>query len=214
MTIIYSKFYRLEKEKQERIINAALKEFARNGYDKASTNEIVKEAEIAKGSLFSYFNNKKELYLFLLDYVMKLIDQIYAEVGWQETDFFARMRQLGAVKYKIYKKYPSAFNFLKTLAHEDAAEVKPVISKLKKEVVSSGLERSYDNIDWTKFRDDLDREKMIKIIDWTMLCFAEENLNRVGSIEDVGPEILQEADEYFALLKKCFYKKGEEEDVY
>lgn len=214
MTIIYSKFYRLEKEKQERIINAALKEFARNGYDKASTNEIVKEAEIAKGSLFSYFNNKKELYLFLLDYVMKLIDQIYAEVDWQETDFFARMRQLGAVKYKIYKKYPSAFNFLKTLAHEDAAEVKPVISKLKKEVVSSGLERSYDNIDWTKFRDDLDREKMIKIIDWTMLCFAEENLNRVGSIEDVGPEILQEADEYFALLKKCFYKKGEEQDVY
>lgn len=214
MTIIYSKFYRLEKEKQERIINAALKEFARNGYDKASTNEIVKEAEIAKGSLFSYFNNKKELYLFLLDYVMKLIDQIYAEVDWQETDFFSRMRQLGAVKYKIYKKYPSAFNFLKTLAHEDAAEVKPVISKLKKEVVSSGLERSYDNIDWTKFRDDLDREKMIKIIDWTMLCFAEENLNRVGSIEDVGPEILQEADEYFALLKKCFYKKGEEEDVY
>ena len=214
MTIIYSKFYRLEKEKQERIINAALKEFARNGYDKASTNEIDKEAEIAKGSLFSYFNNKKELYLFLLDYVMKLIDQIYAEVDWQETDFFSRMRQLGAVKYKIYKKYPSAFNFLKTLAHEDAAEVKPVISKLKKEVVSSGLERSYDNIDWTKFRDDLDREKMIKIIDWTMLCFAEENLNRVGSIEDVGPEILQEADEYFALLKKCFYKKGEEEDVY
>jgi TetR/AcrR family transcriptional regulator len=214
VTIIYSKFYRLEKEKQERIINAALKEFARNGYDKASTNEIVKEAEIAKGSLFSYFNNKKELYLFLLDYVMKLIDQIYAEVDWQETDFFARMRQLGAVKYKIYKKYPSAFNFLKTLAHEDAAEVKPVISKLKKEVVSSGLERSYDNIDWTKFRDDLDREKMMKIIDWTMLCFAEENLNRVGSIEDVGPEILQEADEYFALLKKCFYKKGEEEDVY
>ncbi len=213
MTIIYSKFYRLEKEKQERIINAALKEFARNGYEKASTNEIVKEAEIAKGSLFSYFNNKKELYLFLLDYITKLIDQIYGEVDWRETDFFARMRQLGAVKYKIYKKYPSAFNFLKTLAHEDAAEVKPVISKLKKEIVTSGLERSYHNIDWTKFRDDLDREKMIRVIDWTMLGFAEENLNKVGSIEDVSPEILREADEYFALLKKCFYKKGEEEDV-
>jgi len=213
VTIIYSKFYRLEKEKQERIINAALKEFARNGYEKASTNEIVKEAEIAKGSLFSYFNNKKELYLFLLDYITKLIDQIYGEVDWRETDFFARMRQLGAVKYKIYKKYPSAFNFLKTLAHEDAAEVKPVISKLKKEIVTSGLERSYHNIDWTKFRDDLDREKMIRVIDWTMLGFAEENLNKVGSIEDVSPEILREADEYFALLKKCFYKKGEEEDV-
>ncbi|HPZ71832.1 MAG TPA: TetR/AcrR family transcriptional regulator, partial [Peptococcaceae bacterium] len=59
-----------------------------------------------------------------------------------------------------------------------------------------------------------DREKMIRVIDWTMLGFAEENLNKVGSIEDVSPEILREADEYFALLKKCFYKKGEEEDVY
>ena len=209
MKIIYSKFYSLEAKKQERIINAALKEFARNGYDKASTNEIVKEAEIAKGSLFSYFNNKKELYLFILDYVAKVIEQIYAEVDWQEADFFARVRQLGAVKYKIYKKYPHAFNFLKTLAHEDAAEVKPTISKLKKELVSSGLERGYHNIDWTKFREDIDREKMIKIINWTMLSFAEQNMNKVDSIEDVGPEILREADEYFALLKRCFYKEGE-----
>ena len=41
-----TRFYSLELEKQQRIINAALKEFARNGYEKASTNEIVKEAEI------------------------------------------------------------------------------------------------------------------------------------------------------------------------
>jgi TetR/AcrR family transcriptional regulator len=208
--IIYAKFYSLEAAKQERIINAALKEFAGNGYNKASTNEIVKEAEISKGSLFSYFNNKKELYLFLLDYVTRVIEQIYNEVDWQERDFFARVRQLGAVKYRIYKKYPHAFNFLKTLAHEDAAEVKPTINKLKKELVSSGLERGYQNIDWTKFREDLDREKMIKIINWTMLSFAEENMNKVDSIEDVGREVLRESDEYFALLKRCFYKKGEQ----
>lgn len=53
MDTIYQKFNSLEAEKQERIINTALKEFARNGYDKASTNEIVKEAGISKGSLFS-----------------------------------------------------------------------------------------------------------------------------------------------------------------
>lgn len=93
----------MEAEKQERIINAALKEFARNGYGKASTNEIIKEAEIAKGSLFSYFNNKKELYLFLLDYVAEMIEKIYAEVDWNETEFFERMRQLGLVKFEIKK---------------------------------------------------------------------------------------------------------------
>ena len=72
------------------------------------------------------------------------------------------------------------------------------------------MERGYQNIDWTKFREDLDREKMIKIINWTMLSFAEENMNKVDSIEDVGREVLRESDEYFALLKRCFYKKGEQ----
>lgn len=96
--IIYSKFNSLEPEKRARIINAALKEFARNGYEKASTNEIVKESDISKGSLFNYFNSKKELYLFLLDYVAEMIEKIYAEVDWNETDFFERMRQMGLVR--------------------------------------------------------------------------------------------------------------------
>ena len=208
VTIIYSKFHSLETEKQERIINAALKEFARNGYDKASTNEIVKEAEISKGSLFNYFNNKKELYLFLLDYVANIIEQIYAEVDWNEPDFFERIRQLGLIKFKVYKKFPHAFNFLKALTHEDASEVKPAINKLKKDIVTSGLELGYQNIDWTKFRDDFNREKMINIINWTMLSFSEENLSKLDSIDDVGMEVLSESDEYFEILKRCFYKKG------
>jgi len=210
VTIIYSKYYSLETKKQERIINAALKEFARNGYDKASTNEIVKEAQISKGSLFNYFNNKKELYLFLFDYVAKVIEQIYEEVDWNEPDFFERMRQLGLVKFKVYKKFPYAFDFLKALTHEGATEVKPAINKLKKDLVTSGLELGYQNVDWTKFRDDFNREKVINIINWTMLSFAEECMNKLDSIDDVGVEILSESDEYFEILKRCFYKKGEQ----
>ncbi len=207
MTIIYPKFYSLEAEKQERIINAAFKEFARNGYEKASTNEIVKEAEISKGSLFNYFKSKKELYLFLLEYVAKVIEQIYDEVDWHEADFFARMRQLGLVKFKIYKQYPYAFNFLKALAQEDAVEVKPIISQLSQGLISSGLERGYQNIDWSKFRDDIDREKMISIINWTMLRFAEQSMDNLDSIDNIGMEVLRESDEYFDILKRCFYKK-------
>ena len=50
---MFSKFLNLELEKQDRIINAAIKEFAQKGYDKASTNEIVKEAGISKGLLYN-----------------------------------------------------------------------------------------------------------------------------------------------------------------
>lgn len=210
MTIINTRFCSLDTEKQERIINAALKEFAENGYEKASTNEIIKEAEISKGSLFSYFNSKKGLYLFLLDYIAEMIEKIYAEVDLNETDFFERARQMGLVKYKIYKKVPKAFNFIKSLTHEDAAEVKFEIKKVAEDLIARGLERGYQNIDWTKFREDIDREKLINIINWTMLSFAELHMNRVDSIEDEGMEILRESDEYFDIMKRCFYKKEEQ----
>ena len=52
------KFFDLKKEKQDRMINAGLHIFAMNGYRHASTDEIVKEANISKGLLFHYFESK------------------------------------------------------------------------------------------------------------------------------------------------------------
>ncbi|MEL7564552.1 MAG: TetR/AcrR family transcriptional regulator [Dehalobacterium sp.] len=207
MAVIYPKFFSLEPEKRERIINAALKEFARNGYEKASTNEIIKEAEISKGSLFNYFYSKKELYLFLLDYVVEVIDQIYEEADWNDTDIFERMKAIGVAKFKVYKKFPQAFNFLKVAAREDADEVKSEINKLGKQLIASGFERGYKNIDLTKFREDIDIEKTINIINWTILGFAEQQIEKVNSFEDVGIEVLKEWDDYFDIMKRCFYKK-------
>ena len=46
------KFFDLKKDKQDRIINAALQVFALNGYRHASTDDIVKLASISKGLLF------------------------------------------------------------------------------------------------------------------------------------------------------------------
>lgn len=50
-----NKFFDAAKEKQDRIINAALQVFAVNGYRHASTDEIVRIAGISKGLLFHYF---------------------------------------------------------------------------------------------------------------------------------------------------------------
>lgn len=206
---MYPKFYSLEQEKRERIINAALKEFARIGYDRASTNEIIKEANIAKGSLFTYFNNKKELYLFLLDYVVEIIEKIYDEVDWNETDLFKRIRETGLIKFRIMKKFPQVFNFLKTVSLEDAAEVKSEIDKISRHVLESGFKRGYKNLDLTKFRDDIDVEKTINIINWVALSFAEQEFEKVKSFDDINMDPLGEWNGYADLMKRCFYKKEE-----
>jgi len=197
----------LTPDKQERIINAALTEFARKGYERASTNEIVRKAGISKGALFVYFNNKKELYLFLLDYAAKVINRIYNEVDWGETDVFERMKALGLAKFKTYKSYPHAFNFLKATAYEDADDVKTEVRNLANTLIAEGLEKGYKDIDRSKFRDDIDINKALDIISWTMLGFAEQKRDEVGSIDEVDVEILDEANSYFETLKRCFYKK-------
>ena len=89
------KFFDLKKEKQDRMINAALKVFAGNGYEHASTDEIVKEAGISKGLLFHYFISKIGLYTFVYDYSVKyLLLELNTGVDKEETDFFKLTRQI------------------------------------------------------------------------------------------------------------------------
>lgn len=55
------RFYRLPEEKKRSICRAAVKEFARVSVDKVSINQIIKEAEISRGSFYTYFEDKWDL---------------------------------------------------------------------------------------------------------------------------------------------------------
>ena len=60
-------FNKLPAAKREKFIRVAMEEFASAGYEKASVTQMVKKLKIAKGSVYQYFENKRELYFFLLD---------------------------------------------------------------------------------------------------------------------------------------------------
>jgi AcrR family transcriptional regulator len=70
-------FLNLPREKRETIMNAAVEEFAEYGLENASTNRIVKNSGIAKGSFYQYFEDKQDVFIHLLD----VIEQ-------QEMEFF------------------------------------------------------------------------------------------------------------------------------
>ncbi len=59
-------FFNLPVEKREKIINAAIDEFAEYGLENASTNRIVANSGIAKGSFYQYFEDKQDVFLYLL----------------------------------------------------------------------------------------------------------------------------------------------------
>ena len=59
-------FFNLPAEKKHKILKAANKEFARVPLEQASIKNIVEDAEIARGSFYQYFENKQDLF----DYIM------------------------------------------------------------------------------------------------------------------------------------------------
>lgn len=54
-------FLNLSKEKQNKILNAAKKEFERASLEQASIKNIVEEAGIARGSFYQYFESKEDI---------------------------------------------------------------------------------------------------------------------------------------------------------
>jgi AcrR family transcriptional regulator len=64
-------FFNLPLDKRETIMNAAVEEFAEYGLENASTNRIVKNSGIAKGSFYQYFEDKQDVFMHLLDVIEK-----------------------------------------------------------------------------------------------------------------------------------------------
>ena len=200
----------IDPEKENRIINAATKVFARNGYQKASTNEIVKEAKISKGLLFHYFNSKKDLYLALYQYLSDMFsEKIYEQVDWKERDIFVTIRQVSLIKFELFKRYPDLINFLNSAFHEESPEVKDGITKIKDALIGSSYNKLFSDIDVTKFKDDIDPAKAIQVIYWTFEGFANRqqmNAKKLSVDQIDKDEILGEIDSYIEFLKKSFYK--------
>lgn len=205
------KFNKLDKEKQGRILNAAIQEFARKGFENASTNEMVKEAGISKGLLFHYFKSKKQLFLFLFDYFIDVItNEFYQKVDLSETDFFERIKQASFIKMELLKKFPDIFHFLETAYMEDSAALKMELDERKKELTAVNMNKIFEGINFSKFRDDVDVLKAVKIITWTFESLGNEEVQRVKALN--LPEIdykliFAEVNEYTEFLKKCFYKE-------
>ncbi len=62
------------EETRIKIMDAAAKLFSRQGYNKASVDDICEEAGISKGAFYHHFKSKQELFLALLDGWLQTID--------------------------------------------------------------------------------------------------------------------------------------------
>ena len=72
-------FLNLNAEKREQFLKVAFREFAEHDYHSASISRIVAKLGIAKGSLYQYFEDKQDLYIYLLDVASKRKNEFIRE---------------------------------------------------------------------------------------------------------------------------------------
>lgn len=75
-----STFLNLPPEKQEKLLEAATREFSTRPFNEASINQIIKEAGIPRGSFYMYFQDKEDLFRYLLrgymDQMVMVIEEL------------------------------------------------------------------------------------------------------------------------------------------
>lgn len=197
----------IDIEKRDRIINSALEEFSRNRYNKASTNNIVKGANISKGLLFHYFENKKVLYEYLKKFAIEaLIEAINEKIDWNETDFFSRIKQVAIIKGELGNRYPYIYDFILEMFEGKSMNE---LNEYREKIAPGLLEQIYvKNIDFSKFREGIDMQRTMSIIRWTIEKFGEETFNRISKTKEHinYHEFEDEFEKYITILKEAFYK--------
>jgi len=207
-----SKFMNLDPAKRERILNAASEEFAQKGYQNASTNEIVKKAGISKGLLFHYFENKQNLFLFLLAYSQQIfMDDFYGKFDFTETDLIKKCRQLSVMKIEMVQKNPELYHFLLASMTDESidAQIKKERDAKNNNILSDAYKRIFANIDTSVFKEGIDVRRITEIIIWVMQGFGNKELENLRQSENKLDfdlkAVMEDYDGYIELLKNAFY---------
>lgn len=87
-------FTRIPEEKRIRVMQAAMEEFASNGYDHANTNRIATLAGISVGSLFKYCSNKEDLFLSTVRYGATKLREELGSITAEGQDIFAKIETI------------------------------------------------------------------------------------------------------------------------
>jgi TetR/AcrR family transcriptional regulator len=169
-------FHRLEGDKKHKILEAAIDEFAHQGFRQASVNRIVQRLGIAKGSIFQYFGTKEGLFGVIFDYAVNLVRGSLRQVKQEtvELDCFERLRRSLIAGVGFIDQHPRVYQiYLKMIFQEDfplraefLQQVHLFSAEYLKPLVEQGIARG-------ELREDIDVATTVFVLDATMDRFLQ-----------------------------------------
>lgn len=196
------KFFDLKKEKQDRMINGALKVFAQQGYRHASTDDIVREAGISKGLLFHYFGSKLGVYTFVYDYSVRYMTlELSSCVDNKCKELFALMKQVETAHMHAMRGYPYMQQFLARSMTEDVSEALLAIEE-KRDLLHDTYDYIWSRVDYSTLPENVNGEMLRKMMDFSIKGLMAERLQN----DSFQPEMMyEEVTAYLDMMKRIVY---------
>lgn len=204
-------FFNLPEEKQARITQTALIEFAEKTYNESSTNRIVKKAGISKGSLFKYFHTKEDLFFYVLDYVLgNFISELSGEAVNLSDDLLERVVQYVEIEFSWYLRNPAQYKLIQKAFFDENSEIFPKIEKRYELVGDRFYDRLFQGIIFDKFK--WGKQKILNVLKWLLKGFNDELIKKTilndNNIKSVKENYLRELREYLTIIKEGLCKEA------
>jgi len=214
-------FFKLNPEKRNRITHAFLREFSIRIYDEASISNVVKNLGIAKGSIYQYFTDKLDLFLYLQATCNEMKYKYIADLKRDHfPDFWSYYRKLYEKGMKFDLDHPLHSNFLHNIHNQIKS---PSLRKLSDEWMRQVMDWMSDmiqnEVELGYFRQDMPVKSMAFLLFKTSTSIGEymqtiyelnvekQILNEKPVYGEKNGEILMKTvDEYIFLLKNAFNK--------
>lgn len=206
-------FYELDMDKQKRILEAGISEFATCGYESCSTNKIVQKAGISKGSLFKYFQNKEELYFHILDCVTKELEEAIVEGAVNlPKELLERIVKCSELEFFWYIRNPIKCKLITAAFTENVEEIYQKVRmryKYKEQDIYYSL---MEDIDESTLR--WDKQRTVAILKWFLKGFNDDfnehiELSNGMNIENIKEEYVKKLTEHIMILKYGLVNEGE-----
>ena len=99
---------------KRKIFEASMKLFAEKGYDATSIEEITATVGVAKGTLYYHFSSKEEIFNFLVEEGIKLLQNSIDIKTSKLPNYIDKLKAIILIQIKIVVKYEDIITILLT----------------------------------------------------------------------------------------------------
>ena len=97
---------------KRKIFETSMKLFAEKGYDATSIEEITATVGVAKGTLYYHFSSKEEIFNFLIEEGIKLLQNSIDIKTAKYTNYIDKLKAVVLIQIKIVVKYEDLITIL------------------------------------------------------------------------------------------------------